>query len=483
MSITSIFIPNSTSFINNPYYLENLLTTYQTKFKSYDQSVVISLSYVINTVDTLSVLNFLINKKNTSSLLDTIYFYWENKVNNEEVLGYGATQYFDIDSSNRFSISKKFTKDCLAKIIKIKEKKEIKASPRIFSGFTFFDKTDYLYCSFPPAFAFLPYVQLIKTKNSSTLTFNVLIKKKTDIKQIILKILTIKKLILSLTTYQSNKKEFKKVVSCNISSIRKEKFKKSVNSILKSIRSNKFKKLVLADFLDLKNSANFSIINCLNNLRSYYPDCYVFAINNGKNQCFIGASPERLLSIKSKKLITDALAGSSSRGSNKYEDFYLAQKLLKSPKERYEHQIVIKYIVESLLNIGLNPKVFPLKLLKLSNIQHLWTSIYSNLKPNIHPIDIVSTLHPTPAVSGFPKAITCTRIKCYEQFTRGLYAAPLGWIDSNEDSEFIVGIRSALISDNNARLYAGAGIVKGSQPEKELAEIQLKLEGLLKTLT
>ena len=123
MSITSIFIPNSTSFINNPYYLENLLTTYQTKFKSYDQSVIISLSYVINTVDNLSVLNFLINKKNTSSLLDTIYFYWENKVNNEEVLGYGATQYFDIDSSNRFSISKKFTKDCLAKIIKIKEKK------------------------------------------------------------------------------------------------------------------------------------------------------------------------------------------------------------------------------------------------------------------------------------------------------------------------------------------------------------------------
>ena len=171
MSITSIFIPNSTSFINNPYYLENLLTTCQTKFKSYDQSAIISLSYVINTVDNLSVLNFLINKKNTSSLLDTIYFYWENKVNNEEVLGYGATQYFDIDSSNRFSISKKFTKDCLAKIIKIKEKKEIKASPRIFSGFTFFDKTDYLYCSFPPAFAFLPYVQLIKTKNSSTLTY------------------------------------------------------------------------------------------------------------------------------------------------------------------------------------------------------------------------------------------------------------------------------------------------------------------------
>ncbi|BDA39944.1 isochorismate synthase [Candidatus Atelocyanobacterium thalassae] len=483
MSITPIFIPNSTSFINNPCYLENLFETYQTKFKSHDQSVIISLSYVINAVDTLSVLNFLTNKNKSPSSSDTIYFYWENKVNNEEILGYGATQYFCIDSSDRFFRSKNFIKDCLIKIIRIKEKKEIKSTPRIFSSFTFFEKIDDPHYPFPPALAFLPYVQLIKFKNSSILTFNILIEKKTDIKQTVFNILATKKSILSLKAYQNKKRKSKDIDRLDINLAKIQKFKNSVNLILKSIKNNEFKKLVLADFLDLKNSVNFSIPNCLDNLRFHYPDCYVFAINNGKNHCFIGASPERLLSIKNQKLITDALAGSSSRDKDKYKDYYLSQKLLKSYKERYEHQVVIKYIVKSLLNIGLSPKVLPLKILKLSNIQHLWTPIYSKLELNIHPIDIVATLHPTPAVSGFPTAITCRKIEHYEQFIRGLYAAPLGWIDSNKNSEFIVGIRSALISHNNARVYAGAGIVKGSQSEQELAEIQLKFEGLLKALS
>ncbi len=478
-----MFIPDSTSFINNPRYLENLLTTYRTKFKSHNQSVIISLSYVINTVDTLSGLNFLANREKSCSLSDTIYFYWENKVNNEEILGYGATEHFSINSSHRFSSSKACIKDCLSKIIKIKEKKEINSFPRIFSSFTFSKNIDNSHYPFPPAFIFLPYIQLIKLDNSSILTFNISVEKKTDIKRTAFKILAIKKSISSLKTYQSKKGELNKIVRSNINSTKIQKFKNSVHLILRSIKENKFQKLVLADFLDLKNSVRFSIPHCLDNLRSHYPDCYVFAINNGKNHCFIGASPERLLSIKNSKLITDALAGSSPRGKNKYEDSNLAQKLLKSSKERYEHQIVIKSIFESLLGIGLNPKVLPLKILKLSNIQHLWTPIYSKLKPNIHPIDIVATLHPTPAVSGFPTAITCRKIEYYEQFIRGLYAAPLGWVDSNENSEFIVGIRSALISDNNARLYAGAGIVKESCSEQELAEIQLKFEGLLKTLS
>ena len=459
------------------------LTTYQTKFKSHNQSVIISLSYVINTIDTLSVLNFLANQEKSSSLSDVIYFYWENTVNNEEILGYGATEHFSINTSNRFSDSKVCIKDCLSKIIKIREKKEINSFPRIFSSFTFSKNIDNSHYPFPPAFIFLPYIQLTKLDNNSILTFNISVKKKTDIKRTTFKILAIKKSISFLKPYQSKKEEFNKIVRSHINSIKTQKFKNSVHLILRSIKENKFQKLVLADFLDLKNSQNFSIPRCLDNLRSYYPDCYVFAVNNGKNHCFVGASPERLLSVKNSKLITDALAGSSPRGKNKHEDFNLAQRLLKSSKERYEHQIVIKSIIESLLSIGLNPKVFPLKVLKLSNIQHLWTPIYSELKPNTHPIDIVAILHPTPAVSGFPKAITCRKIEYYEQFIRGLYAAPLGWIDSNENSEFIVGIRSALISDNKARLYAGAGIVKESCSKQEFEEIQLKFEGLLKTLS
>jgi menaquinone-specific isochorismate synthase len=122
-------------------------------------------------------------------------------------------------------------------------------------------------------------------------------------------------------------------------------------------------------------------------------------------------------------------------------------------------------------------------LLKLSNIQHLWTPIHAKLKPSIHPLEIVAQLHPTPAVAGVPTEIALAQIRHYETFDRSLYAAPLGWIDCQNNSEFIVGIRSALIKGDRARLYAGAGIVAGSDPEKELAEIQLKFQALLKALT
>jgi menaquinone-specific isochorismate synthase len=94
----------------------------------------------------------------------------------------------------------------------------------------------------------------------------------------------------------------------------------------------------------------------------------------------------------------------------------------------------------------------------------------------------VAKLHPTPAVAGVPTEIACEEIRQYETFDRSLYAAPLGWINYQGNGEFIVGIRSALIEGNRAHLYAGAGIVAGSDPDKEMAEIQLKFQALLKAL-
>ena len=124
----------------------------------------------------------------------------------------------------------------------------------------------------------------------------------------------------------------------------------------------------------------------------------------------------------------------------------------------------------------------PLQLLRLSSIQHLWTPIYAHLPLNLEPLEIVEQLHPTPAVAGTPTEIACEKIRHYEKFDRSLYASPLGWVDDRGNCEFIVGIRSALIDGNQAKLYAGAGIVSGSNPSKEFAEVQLKLQSLLEAL-
>jgi menaquinone-specific isochorismate synthase len=211
----------------------------------------------------------------------------------------------------------------------------------------------------------------------------------------------------------------------------------------------------------------------------------VFSVGNGHGQAFIGASPERLLTITNGQLTTEALAGSASRSQHPGIDRQLAQTLMSSKKERYEHQVVVEFILEQLRSLGLNPQsAASPKILQLLHIQHLHTPISAALhpQPSVQPLDILAKLHPTPAVAGVPRQAAYDFIRQHESFERGLYTAPLGWIDTDGNSEFVVGIRSALIDGCKARLYAGAGIVAGSEPAKELAEIKLKLQTLLNAL-
>ncbi|MBD0308770.1 MAG: isochorismate synthase, partial [Microcoleus sp. T1-bin1] len=260
-------------------------------------------------------------------------------------------------------------------------------------------------------------------------------------------------------------------------------FKTSVKSALKLIESQYFSKLVLSQAINVISQTAFSLIDSLNNLRLTYPGCYVFSTSNGKGQNFIGASPERLISIHNNQLVTDALAGSASRGKTEVEDANLGKGLLNSEKDLREHQVVIDFIVDRLSKLGINPDFSPVpRLLQLSNIQHLWTPIRARIPRDIHLLKILAQLHPTPAVAGVPRDIALQQIRGCESCDRSLYAAPIGWIDRTGNGEFAVGIRSALIDGDRAILYAGAGIVAGSEPEKELAEIQLKLQALLNAL-
>jgi menaquinone-specific isochorismate synthase len=181
--------------------------------------------------------------------------------------------------------------------------------------------------------------------------------------------------------------------------------------------------------------------------------------------------------------MTDALAGSAPRGRNPREDRQLALRLVNSRKEQGEHRMVVDFLASQLEGLGLCPQ-YPNRpsLLRLSNIQHLHTPIQAMVSGPTHPLHMVEALHPTPAVAGVPTQDAFEQIHAYEQFDRGLYAAPLGWVDTQGNSEFIVGIRSALIDNNWARLYAGAGIVAGSDPEREWAEINLKFRALSEAL-
>jgi menaquinone-specific isochorismate synthase len=183
-------------------------------------------------------------------------------------------------------------------------------------------------------------------------------------------------------------------------------------------------------------------------------------------------------------MFTEALAGSAPRGQSASEDAALTRGLLQSEKDLREHRVVLGSITRRLADLGLklehaaNPRV-----LALANVQHLHTPVSAALPAGVHILDLVERLHPTPAVGGTPRDRAVAAIKRLEPFDRGLYAGPLGWVDHRGGGEFFVGIRSALIDGRTATAYAGAGIVAGSDPQKEFAETELKFKALIEALT
>jgi menaquinone-specific isochorismate synthase len=472
--------------------LQDRKELYQLLFRGKQQAVerrhpqIVSISQEIDPIDPLAVLQA-IAKPNY------LQFYLENRERRQVTAAIDATLYCEIGGSDRFDKARDFILSCLENTIHDGCQDLPFSGMHFFCSFTFFDKPVTHYAPFASATIFLPRWQISRSQDSYILVTNVRTNSQTNVRDLVERLCSQFKMIgeLGRRTVRGLSNRYDKFIDKN--SINKTKFKGSVASALKSIQAHQFNKIVLANAIDVISPSPFNLIDSLQKLRQRHPACYVFSTSNGKGQHFIGASPERLLSIRDRKLITDALAGSAPRGKTTTDDARLANRLLSSDKERREHRFVLDFITDRLAQFGLVPQSLPIpQLLQLSNIQHLWTPIHAQLSPHIHPLEIVAALHPTPAVAGVPTEIAQAQILTLETFDRSLYAAPLGWVDYQGNCEFVVGIRSALIESEKpsskpaepykARLYAGAGIVAGSDPEREFAEIQLKLQALLKAL-
>ena len=234
------------------------------------------------------------------------------------------------------------------------------------------------------------------------------------------------------------------------------------------------------DFADLHADQPLHPLVALNGLRQRFPDCYSFSFSDGRGPSFIGASPERLLRVSRGVLETEALAGSAPRGGSASEDAALAAGLARSDKDRREHEQVLADIRARLAPLAseLEATGAP-QVRRLANVQHLLTPVRGVLRHGAHPFDVLAELHPTPAVGGSPRGAALAAIGELEGFPRGLSAGALGWLNARRGGEFFVGLRSALVDGRSARLYAGAGIVAGSTPEKEFAETELKFRAML----
>lgn len=253
-----------------------------------------------------------------------------------------------------------------------------------------------------------------------------------------------------------------------------------VERSLQAIGEGMFDKVVSARVLSFPANVDCGLV--LDNLRSSFPDCATFAIGAGEDT-FVGASPERLLKVSEDGIATAALAGSKPRGANDQADVALAMELFQSQKERAEHAYVVDAIVDGLASLGLEVEVpTQPEVLQLRSIQHLYTPIsVVDSGPDLDAVEVVGSLHPTPAVAGSNKAAV-SWIDENEGIDRGWYAGPVGWVDLAGNAEFRVALRSGLIAQGSVHLFAGCGIVEGSEPQTELDETVTKLRPMLNAL-
>ncbi|MCU1729675.1 isochorismate synthase [Pseudomonas sp. 7P_10.2_Bac1] len=251
-----------------------------------------------------------------------------------------------------------------------------------------------------------------------------------------------------------------------------------VDTALQAITRGDLNKVVLARHIEYQLDAALDSGAVMQRLHARRNASHLFALHRGKH-CFMGATPERLLNSQEGHLTTHALAGSARRGITADEDHAIGERLLADPKEQHEHQLVVQTITHALGDKVSDIQAAPCPgLLKLATVQHLSTPIAAQLNPDKRLLDGIQALHPTPAVGGLPRAPALNFIRDHEGFDRGWYAAPVGWLDSKGNGDFLVALRSALITHQHCHLFAGCGIVHGSWPADEYEETQIKLASM-----
>lgn len=210
-------------------------------------------------------------------------------------------------------------------------------------------------------------------------------------------------------------------------------------------------------------------------LQKEYPDNFHFIFQH-QGMTWLGASPERLLTVMGNRFYADALAGTERRGRTDKEDKAMGQALLKSRKNRQEHVAVVHYLQEKIQHICHHIQIPDLPILKkLANVQHLYTPVTAELLDGVSLADALKTLHPTPAVAGLPVSDALAYIRQEEPWARGWYAGALGWMDSEGNGSFAVALRSGLYLHRFIAVFAGAGIMSDSLPEEEWKETEMKM--------
>jgi isochorismate synthase len=246
-----------------------------------------------------------------------------------------------------------------------------------------------------------------------------------------------------------------------------------------AVRAGEVTKAVIARDIIVRSDALIDVRSVLRRLRAGYGSSYRYSVEG-----FVGASPELLVERRHDTVRSHPLAGTTPRTGDPTNDARLAAELMASMKNQIEHRVVIDVVNDTLLPYCsyLDWEAEP-SIVAVANVQHLGTRLEGRLsRPLPSVLELARLLSPTPALGGYPREQALDLIASVEGMDRGRYGGTVGWVDTDGNGTWAVAIRCAEISGNRARLFAGGGIVAGSDPLAELAETQAKFQAMLSAI-
>jgi menaquinone-specific isochorismate synthase len=457
----------------NPEALRAFLEQCRSAAARAGRAKLVSISIAVDALDPLAVLESIFEPGEP-------HFYAERPDIGSAIAGAETAAAFESTGPGRFEAVQRWIDAMLQDTIAVGDVSAPFGGPHFFTGFAFADEVE-AGEPFAAARVFVPRWQVARAGAVTTAVANFLVPPDADLNALAERVWRAHR---KFGGFRYRETPLTEPSAEAIFQVREAgDYRAVVAKAVARIDAGEFTKIVLARAQEFASDQPLHPLRVLNGLRQRFPDCYAFSLANGRGQSFIGASPERLVRVSKGVLETEALAGSIRRGAGASEDAALAGTLLRSEKDRREHQHVLAAITARLEHLGLAPEYAAEPgLRRLANVQHLHTPIRATLPENVRLLAVLAALHPTPAVGGSPLAAVLPAIRGLESFPRGLYAGAIGWSNARGGGEFFVGLRSALVDGGTARVYAGAGIVAGSTPEKEFAETELKFKAMLEAL-
>ncbi|GGL48586.1 isochorismate synthase [Sporolactobacillus putidus] len=405
-------------------------------------------------------------------------FFWQNETGNQIIAGLGQAVKIDADKEgSRVKNVRNRWREILDTAVLSGVSGGEGTGPLLLGGFSFDPKTkpSGLWHRFGAGLFYIPALSLTDFHGQTYLTINLACSAGDDPEKLMDRLQEMKKNIPGkLGTIPISRERL-------IEKKEKEpdEWKRTVQRAVYRMTASDLDKIVLARALELVFDDPINSESVMGRLREQQKGNFIFSLESS-GDCFLGATPERLVRKRGNELFSTCLAGSIIRGKDEASDKLLGDELLKDPKNRLEHQYVVSAIKEALERLckSLSVPDEPI-VMKNKHIQHLYTPVQGTCDPDVSVFDVIDRLHPTPALGGVPTDKAVIWIRENEKLERGLYASPIGWADAFGNGEFAVGIRSALIHGKKATLFAGCGVLQDSIPEKEYEETAVKFRPML----